>query len=161
MANLIESWPLIVGIIYLAVCGACQFAWDRVPNALTFAALVGGFLVSALVQWGMVAGGGGLAASFTAGFIGFIVLLGLYTTGTLGAGCVKCQATFGVWLGCTFAVGTAAQLMLVGSIIAVVVTYGLGWIWSKLDETAKLFPAQLTISLASIATVLFATAMRG
>lgn len=156
MAELTESWPLAVGMIYLAICGATQCTWQRVPNLLTLFAVILGLLVSTLVQFGVAPGDGGIASSVVAALVGFFVLLRPYYNGSLGAACLKCQIAFGIWLGCSFTMGTAVALMFVGTLLSIVVTFAASWIWMKIDTEAELFPAQLTISLATIGTALVA-----
>ena len=91
-----------------------------------------------------------------AALVGFFVLLRLYYNDSLGAACLKCQIAFGIWLGCSFTMGTAVALMFVGTLLSIVVTFAASWIWMKIDTEAELFPAQLTISLATIGTALVA-----
>ena len=155
MADIFSWWPLTIGLMYLVVCAYFQCASDRVPNAVTGIAFLAGIIVSGCVESGLIAGAGGFASSIAAGAIGFAALIAFYVLGFLGAACVKSNAVFGIWIGCVFPIGVAAYVVIASSIASIAVT-GIGcWIWTKSEENKeKLFPAQLTLSVATILTVL-------
>lgn len=153
MFEILSLWPIVVGTSVLALCGYLQVTRNRVPNSLTYPALGVGLLASAAVQLGWLPGSGGIASSLLAGLLGFISLITFYSMGVLGAGCVKSNAAFGVWMGCYFAIVPAAKLVMLCSLVSALATTSAVWYWTKTKRNEEHFPAQLTIAAASIVTV--------
>jgi len=79
----------------------------RVPNLLTFPALLGALLVS---PW--LGATSGPAEAATGAALGFALLVGPYTIGGMGAGDVKALMALGAWLGPQAILGAAAWALL-------------------------------------------------
>jgi prepilin peptidase CpaA len=113
-AGLIGSTPLPVfgcAAVFLFLAAASDLRFHRVPNILTFPALLGALLVSP--WWGATSGP--LEAGFGAA-LGFALLIGPYVFGGMGAGDVKALMALGAWLGPATTLGaTAWALIAAGS----------------------------------------------
>lgn len=109
----------MLGLIVLAVLLVSASIIDhrehRVPNVLTGAGLIVGFV---LLPFGLLPSSGWIDSSLglIAGFIGFI---GLYVFKKMGAGDVKLMAVVGFYLGLNGAVWAVVLSFLVGGGLAV------------------------------------------
>lgn len=110
-------FPLLLSLV--------MAAWDvksrRIPNYLTFGgALAGlGFQLGFHGLPGLLDGAAGLG-------LGFILLLGPYLLGGMGAGDVKASAALGAWLGLHRAFLLFIYMGICGGLIILVV-----WLWQR------------------------------
>jgi Flp pilus assembly protein protease CpaA len=96
-----QMFPAVVGLAVLLLAAAMQARLHRVPNSLTFSAILGGWLFAVYLDatHRAVSPGPAILASLASSFAAFIVLLPMYSSNGLGAGCVKAQMAFGAWIG--------------------------------------------------------------
>ncbi len=101
--------PLVVGCTaaFLFFAVESDVRGRRVPNFLTFPALVGALLVS---PW--LGGTSGPAEAAAGAALGFALLVGPYAIGGMGAGDVKAQMALGAWLGPEAILGASAWALL-------------------------------------------------
>jgi prepilin peptidase CpaA len=91
----IVSWvPWVIATLVVLAAAVSDVRAFRIPNALTFPALIAGLAYHALRG-----GWGELQSSLTAVMVGGGLLLLLYALGLMGAGDVKLMAAVGAWLG--------------------------------------------------------------
>jgi prepilin peptidase CpaA len=105
---------MLLLISYVLAIAAIDFKTHRIPNVLTFAALVASLCVAALE------GGSSGALDCAAGFvIGLALLLPFYAVKAFGAGDVKAMAVVGSFLGWKGAVLATALTLIAGGIIGI------------------------------------------
>jgi Flp pilus assembly protein protease CpaA len=160
------SWPLIVACGLLLFTAWSELYLKRVPNQVVLPLIVLGWFVGFLAASGQIPAGGGFGGSFVATFVALLVLLPIYATGGIGAGCVKSLMAMGAWIGCGLpflpAVIVTGLAVLAGMLCTVVGTR------SPLaealyhvhddhpavrEEGAVLFAAQVTISIGALAVI--------
>ena len=103
---------LILPLILSLVIAGCDLKTRRIPNYVTFGGALGGLVFQLGYQGlpGLLDGLAGLG-------LGFILLLGPYLLGGLGAGDVKASAALGAWLGLWRAVALFVYMGLSGGLI--------------------------------------------
>jgi hypothetical protein len=173
LANLltVPYWPMWVGCAFLFFVALLYQLIDRVPNVLTFSAIVAAWVVGLLlaVPGLLPPAGGGIASSLVCTVACPMMLLKAYKIG-LGAGCLKAQMALGAWIGCALPLESA----LIVSVFATLIggsTMAILWIiegrlrGKRLSEISlgdnqsadsRPFPAQIPLSLGSIGGVLLA-----
>jgi len=113
-AGLMSSTPLSIlgwaaAFLFFAVASDLRF--HRIPNWLTFPALLAALLAS---PW-MGATSGPLEAALGAA-LGFALLVGPYALGGMGAGDVKALMVLGAWLGPVSVFGAAVWAVIAGGV---------------------------------------------
>ena len=127
----IIEWTAVGGVAALATFS--DLRTGRIPNALTFGAMAGGLLFSAIH-----AGGAGLATSLLGGVVGLALFFPLFALGGMGGGDVKLLAAVGTWLGPLGALQTALWASLAGGLLAVVVAISRGYLSAALRNLSAL-----------------------
>jgi Flp pilus assembly protein protease CpaA len=138
----------------------------KVPNNLSLPATLAGWVVAGLVSAavGIPSQGGGILPSLAAAGLGLFLLLPFYVARFLGAGCVKMQMAFGAWIGCALGLEPAAWLSGLATLAGGLLTLVVGIVAIMIARKRRqvdgnpvvrfgLFPAQVTLSLGSIACV--------
>ena len=97
------------------VCHRCRLA-RRVPNALTFPAVVAG-----IAAHGLLPGGQGSLVAIGGALVGLAVFFPIFALGGMGGGDVKLMAALGAWVGPAPIVWTALYGAVAGGVMAVVV----------------------------------------
>lgn len=105
----------------------------RIPNALTFGAILVAFVVHALLPQGS-----GLAHVSWGTLVGLAVFFPFFALGGMGAGDVKLMAAIGAWLGPMLAVLTALYGAIAGGILAIVVALSKGYLKTALRNVWRL-----------------------
>jgi prepilin peptidase CpaA len=107
---------LILPLLLSLGMAGCDLKTRRIPNYLTFGGALGGlgFQLGYHGLPGLLDGLAGLG-------LGFILLLGPYLLGGMGAGDVKASAALGAWLGLWRAFALFIYMGLAGGLIIVVV----------------------------------------
>ena len=147
--EIIDYWPIIVGCAFLALAAGCEWQFRRVPNALCFPFSIAGLAVAVLGTTGHIPNVAGDFMSSISGLtVGFASLIFFYNKVGLGAGCVKAQATFGIWAGCAMTSSACISIMILTSVITLI-CYAIASRFVDREEQ-YLFPAQITLSLGSI-----------
>src|SRR5438552_9463931 len=124
--------PLHIGVVLVAVLiTAVTDIWKfKVHNLVTIPLLAAGF-----IYHGFVGGQAALYSSILGALFGFVMLIGLYLLGGMGAGDVKLMTEVGACLGLplTFFVFLAASLAAgVYALIVTVMFHSLGETWTNL-----------------------------
>lgn len=112
-----QLWPLWCGVVLTLIAAAINWKTLKVPNWLTLGAAGAGFIVGILGTASVVPMRGGFFSALGGCAVAFFLLAAPYVTGRLGAANVKMQMAFGIWVGCAFSAGTAALLVLAGTIL--------------------------------------------
>lgn len=115
----VELWAVWCGFGLLVMAAVANTRTHKVPNRLTLPATIAGWFTALLVTCSVPipSDGGGLFSSLAAGVVAFFLLLPLYATDHLGAGCVKMQAAFGAWIGCALPPLPACTLVGLGTLV--------------------------------------------
>jgi prepilin peptidase CpaA len=108
--------------IATAACGI-DLSSRRVPNALTFPAVVAG-----IAAHGLLPGGQGSLVAIGGALVGLAVFLPIFALGGLGGGDVKLLAALGAWLGPAPIFWTALYGAVAGGVMALVVGAASGYL---------------------------------
>lgn len=109
------EWAFWACLPFLAAALFTDIRWMRIPNWITFPALIaGGGVQFAAKGWQ------GIILSLCGAGAGFLLLLIMYFIGAVGAGDVKLFAGIGAWTGVLFTVQVIVYSVLLGAVI--------GWI---------------------------------
>jgi Flp pilus assembly protein protease CpaA len=158
-------WALWCACLLLLIAAVINVRSLTVPNRLSLPAILAGWLVAVAISASLAipSQGGGLLSSLAATVVAFLLLVQFWSSGWLGAGCVKMQMAFGAWVGCAVDVSAAALVTSVATIAGGLLTAICAFIASRrlrtgaeADPRLQLFPAQVTFSLGSIGGVLTA-----
>jgi prepilin peptidase CpaA len=118
-------------LLSLGIAG-CDLKTRRIPNYLTLGGALGGLGF----QWvyhgfpGFLDGLAGLG-------LGFILLLGPYLLGGLGAGDVKASAALGAWLGPWRAAALLVYMGVSGGLVLLAVLLWRGRLWAGIKEAGN------------------------
>ena len=149
-----QYWAMVPGLVLLVAAAYFQWTTQRVPNLMTYGFLVGAWLLGTASSVGAVPLAGGIGSSLAGFAAGLGLLLPIYLSGWLGAGCVKAQAAFGAWVGCAMPAMLAFQVVFATTIVGALVTSIGYWIaftrLSREEGQTYLFPAQVTLSTGSL-----------
>ena len=146
---MLEQWPRIIewtaigGVAALAA--VCDVRTGRIPNVLTFGAMAGGVLFSAIH-----AGWWGLLTSLLGGLVGLALFLPLFVLGGMGGGDVKLLAAVGTWLGPVGATRAALWASLAGGVLAVIVGISSGHLSAALRNLFALLSVWRTVGPSRI-----------
>lgn len=155
----LEAWPLWCGFGLMIIAAAMNGRRLTVPNWLSFGSAITGLLVAIFVtiQGGGPTRGAGIQSSLAGAGVALVLLVPLYGAARLGAGCVKMQAAFGVWVGCVLPPASAAVLVGLGTLtgaILLAVALGITLIIDSRppngDIRSQLFPAQIHLTFGTI-----------
>jgi prepilin peptidase CpaA len=113
---------IFVGALLIFAC-ITDLRTRRIPNALTFSAVVGALAFHA-VTGGPSAAGWSLAGCF----LGALLFFPMFALRGMGAGDVKLLAAVGAWLGPSQVVTAALATSIAGGLIAIVVALGRGYL---------------------------------
>jgi prepilin peptidase CpaA len=113
---------IILGVVLALAC-ISDLRTRRIPNALTFSAVVTA-LVFHLVTGGWSAAGWSIAGCF----LGALLFFPLFALRGMGAGDVKLLAAVGAWLGPSQVATAALATSIAGGVIALVVAVGHGYL---------------------------------
>lgn len=163
-------WALWCACLLLLVAAANNARSLMVPNRLSLSAILAGWLLALVVgaSTGIPSHGGGFLPSLAAAIVGFLLLVPFYSSGWLGAGCVKMQMAFGAWVGCALGLSAAAWITGFATVVGGLITLIAAGVFiatqrlRRHEETvlqAQLFPAQVTLSLGSVCGVVVAGLM--
>jgi Flp pilus assembly protein protease CpaA len=158
------SWqglPAGVAVAILLAAAASQAAFRRVPNFLTLPAIGAGWLYAAWVDVAhrSAVPTQALEASFLAALAALVIMLPLYSSGMLGAGCLKAQMAFGAWIGSAIPLVPAMALAAASTVGGLLFTFALCLMRAK-ELVAQgrrggfEFPAQITISAVAVVGVI-------
>jgi prepilin peptidase CpaA len=124
----------IAALIVAAVACATDLKSARIPNVLTFGAMVAGVAFHALLP-----GGDGVGAAALGLLVGLFVFLPFFALGALGAGDVKLMAGLGAWVGAAAVVNVALFGAVAGGVLAIVVALWHGYLHRALLNLRTLF----------------------
>ena len=146
-AGLMSSTPLPVfgwaaAFLFLAV--ASDVRSHRIPNWLTLPAFLAALIVS---PWAGAAGGFPQAVAGAA--LGFMLLIGPYALGGMGAGDVKALMVLGAWLGPEATFGAAVWGVIAGGAFGFILLALRGELISYAQRWSRMFIQ--TLSLRRIA----------
>ena len=119
----VQSLIVILLPVILIAASWIDLKQHRIPNFLTFSALIAGFLLQFLLQ-----GWHGLAYSLGGLAVGFLILIPFYFKGGMGAGDVKLMAAAGTFLGFKGALLAVGLTLFAGSIMGIFLLVLLGGI---------------------------------
>jgi Flp pilus assembly protein protease CpaA len=158
-------WALLCACLLLLLAASINARSLLVPNRLTFAAILSGWLLALVIGAGVAipSQGGGFLPSLAASAVGLLLLIPFYKSCGLGGGCVKMQMAFGAWVGCALGLSAAVRLTafatVVGGLLTAVVAlicWGLLRLLEGRDPSDRFLPAQVTLSIGSIGGVIAA-----
>jgi Flp pilus assembly protein protease CpaA len=155
-----ELLPAVVGIAILSLAALSQALARRVPNVLTLPALVAGWLFAMYADATGHAAWPGPAfqASFLGTFLALLIMLPIYRTRRLGAGCVKAQMAFAAWACGAMPLVPALAFIASATIGGLAVTFALLrlTVVDMPDERRHnyAFPAQVTMTVVALVGVI-------
>ncbi len=105
------------------LAGVTDVRSGRIPNVLTFAAMLAGVIFHAVAPQGggLMVGGLGLLA-------GLLVFFPIFALGAMGAADVKLMAALGAWLGWQPILYVALYAALAGGVLAIAVALRRGYV---------------------------------
>jgi Flp pilus assembly protein protease CpaA len=151
-ATYLSTLCLGVAVLVLLVAAVSQAYARRVPNGFTIPAVIAGWALSVYIDVGRHAAWPGPAfqASFVAAFVALAIMLPLYRSGRLGAGCIKAQMAFGAWAGCALPLVTSltltASATVAGLAFSCLLLRNVAADLSEEERRDYRFPAQVTIT---------------
>jgi prepilin peptidase CpaA len=110
-------------VVFAGVACVTDLRDGRIPNALTFGAILVAFVVHTILPQGQ-----GLAHVSFGTLVGLAVFFPFFALGGMGAGDVKLMAAIGAWLGPGLALLTALYGAVAGGVLAVVVAFSAGYL---------------------------------
>ena len=125
----IQSLLVILLPIILIAASWIDLKEQRIPNFLTFSALIIGVSLQLLLH-----GWEGLTYSLGGMAIGFLILIPFYIKGGMGAGDVKLMAAAGAFLGFKGALLAVGLTLFAGSIMGVFLLVVLGGVKSAMQR---------------------------
>jgi len=111
MNPVLTPWAVVLGIT--AVAAVTDWRSRRIPNLLTFPALLAGLVYAGVSGWGVL---GHAAAGMLVCAAPFVVLFG-FAGG--GAGDAKLMAAVGAWLGLPLGLLALACVLIAGAVLAI------------------------------------------
>ena len=120
---------LILPLLFSLGMAACDLKTRRIPNYLT----LGGALAGLVFQFGYY-GFPGLLDGLAGLGLGFILLLGPYLLGGMGAGDVKASAALGAWLGLERAFFLFVYTGIGGGLLILAILLWQGRLWAGIRE---------------------------
>jgi prepilin peptidase CpaA len=105
-------------VAFLVTVIVTDWKWRRIPNVVTYPAILAGVALSAFAGVGAV-GSGGVLDHVAAVVLAFLFSYPLYAAGGLKAGDAKLLMTIGALRGTTFLLGAAVYGALLGGLAAV------------------------------------------
>jgi prepilin peptidase CpaA len=123
----IAHWPIWLVSITLIVAAVIDGFELKVPNAITFPMILGGWLYSALAAGAQqMPWWEGLGWSLLGTLVGLLLLLPAYAIGGMGAGDVKLLAGVGAWVHSWHTVQAFSATVVVGACLAVLMVLASG-----------------------------------
>jgi prepilin peptidase CpaA len=120
------------------VVGAAACATDlrsaRIPNVLTFGAIMAGVAFHAVAP-----GGAGIGAAMVGLLVGLLVFFPFFALGALGAGDVKLMAAIGSWVGWQMVLQVALYGALAGGVFAIALALWRGYLGQAFRNLRMLF----------------------
>ena len=151
-----EPLPAAVGIGVLSIAAVSQAVLRRVPNALTIHATLAGwsFAGYADATHRAVWPGPAFLSSVVGTFLALVIMLPIYKTKRLGAGCVKAQMAFASWMGDALPPAASLALTVVATIAGLAATFALLHLTIPDIPPEKRrnyeFPAQVTMTIVAV-----------
>jgi prepilin peptidase CpaA len=143
MINGAIAYPLLA---FLTLCAACDVRTRRIPNALSFPAIVAGLVVNAAL-----AGGPGLLWSAAGLLTATVLLFAPFALGGIGGGDVTMMGAVGTFVGPRVVLAAMAAGMILGGLVMMWVLARRGLLREKLTGTfVMLRSALVTRSLAPL-----------
>lgn len=124
----------------------------RIPNALTFGAMVAAFLYHV--------GSAGIAGALPplgGAAVGLLLFLPLFLLGGMGAGDVKLLAALGAWLGPSLIVWTALYAAVAGGVLAIVVAVVRGYLGAAMRNLRLLLATWRAMGIRPVEPMTLAT----
>jgi prepilin peptidase CpaA len=110
------TYAYAAAILVALLASASDLRSRRVPNALTFPAMLAGIVYHVIMN-----GYGGAAIGAAGVLAGIALFFPLFALGGLGAGDVKLLGALGAWLGAKLIIYVAFYASLAGGVLAVIV----------------------------------------
>jgi prepilin peptidase CpaA len=117
---------MIVGVFAVGIAAVTDVWKFKVHNLLTIP-----LLLSGLIFHGITGGWEGFAGSLLGSLFGFVILIGFYVLGGMGAGDVKLMAALGAWFGPL----STACLFIASALAAGIYALALILIYGRVKET--------------------------
>ncbi|MCY2994248.1 MAG: prepilin peptidase [Planctomycetota bacterium] len=147
---LAHNWPFWLVSVVLVVAAVIDGVKLKVPNWITFALVISGWIYSPLAF-----GWEGLMWSLGGTLLGLALLLPAYAIGGMGAGDVKLLAGVGAWVHPTHTMYAFCATAIIGAVIAVIQAWWLGGLRKHASQFQSMFYEILIIrnpsQLAAIA----------
>ena len=123
-----QELPFVLLLSALLLLSAIIDFWKlKVPNWLTFAMILSGWIYGALISWGVLQTKwpdetlGYFWASLALTGVGCALLIPVYAIGGMGAGDVKMQMGYGAWIGAHYGWDVGWPLVVYGFCVAVII----------------------------------------
>ena len=119
----------LAAVVFAGAACVTDLRNGRIPNVLTFGAILLAFIVHASMPQGH-----GLVHVTSGTLVGLAVFFPFFALGGMGAGDVKLMAAIGAWLGPMLAVFTALYGAIAGGVMALVVALSAGYLKTALGN---------------------------
>lgn len=120
-------------LVFAAAACVTDLRDGRIPNALTFSAIV-----VAVIVHGLLPQGHGWAHVALGTLVGLAVFFPFFALGGMGAGDVKLMAALGAWLGAGPVILTALYGAIAGGVLAILVALRSGYLKQALSNVGRL-----------------------
>lgn len=120
-------------LVVAALACATDLRSARIPNVLTFGAVVAAFAFHTFAPAGVGPAEAGLGL-----VVGMLVFFPFFALGAMGAGDVKLMAALGAWLGWSAAINVALFGAAAGGVLAVIVALWHGYLRTALRNLKTL-----------------------
>jgi Flp pilus assembly protein protease CpaA len=154
-----ELLPAVVGIAILTLAALSQALAGRVPNVLTLPAIVAAWIFASYLDRTAQATWPGPAfwSSFLGTFAALLIMLPIYRTQRLGAGCVKAQMAFAAWICAALPLAPALVFIAAATIGGLAITFALVHLivrdFADEQQSNYAFPAQITMTIVAVVGV--------
>src|SRR5690349_15140478 len=132
-----DMLAVAIGIAVLSLAALSQAYAHRVPNFLTLPAILAGWAFAIYLDAAHHAAfpGNALRASLLGTFVALMIMVPVYGSAGLGAGCVKAQMAFAAWTCGVWPLAPAMAFIACATVAGLAVTFVLlHWVAARIPD---------------------------